>query len=47
MPALVFGTAFMAAVDIGDMVRPMPAPRITKLGRMSEKVEPSLICEKR
>ena len=45
-PALVLVTAFIAAVDIGDMVRPMPAPSRMNGGRMCEKVSPTSIVEK-
>ena len=31
-PALVTFTAFIVAVDIGDIVRAMPTPRNTKAG---------------
>jgi hypothetical protein len=34
-PALSTSTAFMAAVDIGDIVMPMPRPRSRKAGRRS------------
>ena len=36
---------FMAAVDIGDMVRPIPAPSRMKLGSSPAKVVPISIVE--